>query len=136
MRDSEGTFVLKEEAVSVAVTTTLTVLLALVFLAAGLQKVLLLRAVTTNMRRLGAGSGLTRTVGALELLGVAGIVVGFWYPLAGVAATIGFVLVLAGAIGYHARAGDYGARTRRGDAFAPPVLLVLAGLLGALLAIG
>jgi uncharacterized membrane protein YphA (DoxX/SURF4 family) len=41
--------------VSVAV-TTLTVLLALVFLAAGLQKVLLLRAVTTNMRWLGAGS--------------------------------------------------------------------------------
>lgn len=118
-----------------AVVTTLTVLLALVFLAAGLQKVLLLRAVTANMRRLGAGPGLTRTIGALELLGVVGVVVGLWYPLAGVAAAIGFVLLLAGAIRYHLRAGDYGPRTRRGDAFAPPVLLVLAGALGVLLTI-
>jgi uncharacterized membrane protein YphA (DoxX/SURF4 family) len=117
--------------VSVAV-TTLTVLLALVFLAAGLQKVLLLRAVTTNMRRLGAGSGMTRMIGALELLGVAGIVVGLWNPLAGVAAAVGFVLLLAGAVRYHIRAGDYGRPTRRGDAFAPLVLLVLAGVFGAL----
>jgi uncharacterized membrane protein YphA (DoxX/SURF4 family) len=118
--------------VSVTV-TTLTVLLALVFLAAGLQKVLLLRAVTTNMRRLGVGPGLTRTIGGLELLGALGLVAGFWYPLAGVVAATGFVLLLAGAIRSHLRAGDYGGRTRRGDAFAPPVLLLLAGVLGVLL---
>jgi uncharacterized membrane protein YphA (DoxX/SURF4 family) len=114
-----------------AAVATLTVLLALVFLPAGLQKVLLLRAVTSNLRRLGVGRGLTRLLGTLEILGV--IVVGIWYPPAGLAATIGFVVLLVGAIGYHARAGDYGRRTRRGDAFAPPVLLVLAGVLGVLL---
>jgi hypothetical protein len=50
-----------------------------------------------------------------------------------VAAAVGFVVLLAGAVRYHLRAGDYGRRTRRGDAFAPPVLLVLVGALGALL---
>jgi hypothetical protein len=116
-----------------AVITTLTGLLALVFLAAGLQKVLLLRTVTSNMRRLGAGRGLTRLIGTLEILGAIGMTVGIWYPAAGMAATIGIVLLLAGAIAYHARAGDYGRRTRRSDAFAPPVLLILTGVLGALL---
>jgi hypothetical protein len=116
-----------------AVITTLTGLLVLVFLAAGLQKVLLLRSVTSNMRRLGAGRRLTRLIGSLEILGALGMAVGIWYPVAGVAAATGLVLLLAGAIGYHVRAGDYGRRTRRSDAFAPPVLLVLTGVLGALL---
>lgn len=116
-----------------AVITVLAGFLAVVFLAAGVQKVLLLRAVTSNMRRLGAGQELTRLIGSLEILGAIGMTVGIWYPVAGVAATIGIVLLLAGAIASHARAGDYGRRTRRSDAFAPPVLLILAGLLGALL---
>jgi uncharacterized membrane protein YphA (DoxX/SURF4 family) len=116
-----------------SVIATLTGLLALVFLAAGLQKVFLSRTIASNMRRLGASRGLTRLIGTLEILGAIGITAGIWYPVAGVAATIGFVLLLAGAIGYHARAGDYGHRARRSDAFAPPVLLVLTGVLGALL---
>jgi uncharacterized membrane protein YphA (DoxX/SURF4 family) len=74
------------------VITTLTGLLALVFLAAGLQKVLLLRTVTSNMRRLGASHGLTRRIGTLEILGAIGMTVGIWYPVAGVAATIGPVV--------------------------------------------
>lgn len=115
------------------VITTLTVLLALVFLAAGFLKILLLRTITSNMRRLGASHGLTRLIGTLEILGAIGLAVGIWYPLAGVVAAIGFVLLLAGAIGHHARAGDY---ARRSDAFAPPVLLILTGVLGALLLSG
>lgn len=116
-----------------AAITTITVLLGLLFVAAGLQKLLLRRAIVANLRRLGAGTELARTLGSLELLGVLGLVVGLWFPLAGLAAATGFVLLMAGAIAYHARAGDYGRRTRRGDAFVPPVLLVLAGTLGVLL---
>lgn len=119
-----------------AAVITLTVLLALVFAAAGSQKLLLRRAIVANLRRLGAGTGLARTLGVLELLGVLGLLVGAWYPLAGAAAAAGFVLLMAGAVAYHARAGDYGRRTRRGDAFVPPVLLVLAGTLGVLLTVG
>ncbi|MFI7118489.1 DoxX family protein [Amycolatopsis sp. NPDC049868] len=119
-----------------AVIVTLTGLLALVFLAAGLQKVFQSRAIASNMRRLGASRGLTRLIGALEILGAIGIVAGIRYPVAAIAATIGFVLLLVGAIAFHARAGDYGRRTRRNDAFAPPVLLILTGVLGALLLSG
>jgi hypothetical protein len=116
-----------------AAVITITVLLGLLFVAAGLQKLLLRRTIVTNLRRLGAGTGLTRTLGILELLGVLGLVAGLWFPLAGVAAATGFVLLMAGAVTYHARVGDYGRRTRRSDAFVPPVLLLLAGVLGALL---
>jgi uncharacterized membrane protein YphA (DoxX/SURF4 family) len=116
-----------------AAVITLTALLALVFAAAGSQKLLRRRAIIANLRRLGAGTGLARTLGVLELLGVLGLLVGLWYPLVGTAAAAGFVLLMAGAITYHASAGDYGRRTRRGDAFVPPVLLALAGVLGTLL---
>jgi uncharacterized membrane protein YphA (DoxX/SURF4 family) len=116
-----------------AAVITLTALLALIFTAAGSQKLLLRRAIVANLRRLGAGTGLARTLGVLELLGVLGLLVGLRYPVAGIAAAVGFVLLMAGAISYHARVGDYGRRTRRGDAFVPPVLLALAGVLGALL---
>lgn len=60
------------------VITVLTGLLVLVFLAAGLQKVLLVRAVASNMRRLGADRGLACLIGGLEILGAIGLAVGTW----------------------------------------------------------
>jgi uncharacterized membrane protein YphA (DoxX/SURF4 family) len=110
----------------------LSVPVVLVFLLAGAQKVLLRRAVTANMGRLGVSSALTRLIGILEIAGAVGIVVGIWLTSAAIAATTGLVLLLIGAVGYHARAGDYMRRGRRAEAVAPAILLVVTGLIGAL----
>lgn len=47
-----------------------------------------------------------RAIGYLELLAVAGIVLGLWWPWIGVAAGVGTVLLLVGAVVVHGRTGD------------------------------
>lgn len=47
-----------------------------------------------------------RAIGFLELAAVAGIVVGLWWTWLGVAAGAGVVLLMAGAVVFHARAKD------------------------------
>ncbi|MDH6627708.1 hypothetical protein M2271_005537 [Streptomyces sp. LBL] len=49
----------------------------------------------------------------------------FWQPL-GIAAAVGFAITMAGAIGFHAKAGDYADPKTRGGAMAPFVLVLLA----------
>lgn len=110
-------------------------LAALVLLLAGVQKVALLRTVAEPMRRLGVTDRSTRLIGLLELAGVGGLVIGFWFVPLGIAAGIGLAALLLGAVVFHARAGDYGSRRNRGSAAAPVVLLVLLGLAGVLLLI-
>ena len=72
--------------------------------------------------RLGVGTPLQRTIGALEMLGGAGLVVGIWLPMLGVAAGVGLFLLMIGAVGYHLRARD-GLQDTGGAL----VLLVLSG---------
>ncbi|MBB4929676.1 putative membrane protein YphA (DoxX/SURF4 family) [Lipingzhangella halophila] len=78
---------------------TLSVLVALVFLLAGTQKILLRRAVTVPMRRLGAGAPLTRLIGTLEIAGALGLVAGIWFTPIALAAATGLPLLLIGAVG-------------------------------------
>jgi hypothetical protein len=46
-----------------------------------------------------------RTIGALEYLGVIGLIVGFWLPWVGLAASIGLAILMIGAVVSRVRAG-------------------------------
>ncbi|WP_219502995.1 DoxX family protein [Nonomuraea ceibae] len=106
--------------------TILSALVALVFLLAGAQKLLLRPQVTANLLRLGVGSTMTRTIGVLETAGALGLVAGLlWRPIA-VAAAAGLTLLLIGAIGYHVRTRDFAHRRHRSHAAAPVLLAVVA----------
>lgn len=59
--------------------STLSALVALVFLLAGAQKVLLRRSVTANLLRLGVGPTMTRSIGVLEVAGALGLAAGLWF---------------------------------------------------------
>ena len=64
-----------------------------------------------------------RAIGYLELVAVAGIVLGLWWPSIGIVAGAGTVLLLAGAVVVHARAKD-----RLADMV--PALATLAAAIG------
>ncbi|MGX7669591.1 DoxX family protein [Plantactinospora sp. DSM 117369] len=102
--------------------SVLSTLLAAVFLAAGLSKVVLAEAVTGNLRRLGAGASLTRLIGALEIAAALGLAVGIWYTPLGVAAGTGLTLLLVGALAYHVRAGDHRNPRHRSHVLGPVIL--------------
>ena len=115
------------------IATALSVVAALVFLLAGGQKLMMRPRVSTNLRRLGVGSALTRVIGILEIAGAAGLIAGIWVAPLGIAAAAGLICLLIGALVYHARAGDFSNRERRTEALAPGALLVVAGTIGTLL---
>ncbi len=84
----------------------LTLLLAAVILAVAAPKVAGQAQMRERMARLGVSPARTRTIGDLEVLAVAGLLLGLlWWPIA-VAAAVGLTLLLIGAAGYHARAKD------------------------------
>lgn len=111
----------------------LTVVAALVFLLAGTQKILMRPRVVTNMRRLGVGPAGIRMIGLSEIAGAVGLVAGIWLAPLGIAAAVGLTCLLIGAMGYHARAGDYASRERRVEALVPGALIVVVGIIGAFL---
>lgn len=84
-------------------TTALAVLVALIFAGLGTAKVLAL----PRARELAAHSGFSvtayRGVGALELAGAAGVLLGLAIPLLGGLAGAGLLLLLAGALVTHVR---------------------------------
>ncbi|SCL26567.1 DoxX-like family protein [Micromonospora pallida] len=84
----------------------LTVIISSILISVALPKLLGQGQMRDRMTHLGVSAGLTRVIGALELAGIAGLLVGlFWWPL-GVAAAVGLTLLLIGAAGYHLRAKD------------------------------
>lgn len=103
----------------------LSALLALVFLAAGAPKVQLKGAVPDGLIEKGLSSGLVRFVGLAEAAAAVGLIVGIWWQPLGIAAAIGMVVVLIGAINFHARRGEYGDSATRNAAVAPIVLLLM-----------
>lgn len=115
------------------VASTLSALVALVFLLAGAQKVLLRPPVTANLLRLGVGPTMTRSIGTLEIAGALGLVAGFWVMPLAVAAAAGLTLLLIGAAGFHLRARDFTHRRHRSHAMAPVVLAVVTATTTALL---
>ncbi|MDX3237288.1 DoxX family protein [Streptomyces sp. ME03-5709C] len=104
----------------------LSVLLALVFLAAGAPKVQLKGAVPDGLIQKGLSAALVRSVGLAEVAAAAGLGAGIWWQPLGIAAAAGTVVVLIGAIGFHAKKGEYGDSATRGAAITPIVLLPVA----------
>ncbi|MEU1853867.1 DoxX family protein [Streptomyces sp. NPDC019990] len=67
-----------------------------------------------------------RFIGLAEVAATVGLVIGFlWQPL-GIAAAIGFTIIMIGAVGFHAKAGDYANAATRGQALSPAVLAIIA----------
>ncbi|MET9790372.1 DoxX family protein [Streptomyces canus] len=105
----------------------LSVLLAVVTLGSGAPKALLKGDVPAMLQsHMGLSAGLVRFIGLAEIAAAVGLVVGlFWQPL-GIAAALGFAVVMIGAVGFHAKAGDYADAKTRGNAMAPIILTVLS----------
>lgn len=105
----------------------LSLIVAVAAVGAGMPKVLLKGDVPTQLQQhFGLSEGLVRFIGLAELAAAVGLVIGlFWQPL-GIAAAAGFAILMLGAIGYHAKAGDYADAKLRGPALAPIVLAVVA----------
>ncbi|MEV7891734.1 DoxX family protein [Streptomyces sp. NPDC002817] len=105
----------------------LSVLLALVSLAAGVPKAMLKGDVSAGLQsHMGLSAGLVRFIGLAEVAAFVGLAVGlFWQPL-GIAAAIGFGITMIGAVGFHTKAGDYADPATRGNAMAPVILALLS----------
>ncbi|MGH3381916.1 MAG: DoxX family protein [Actinoallomurus sp.] len=104
------------------VTIVLAVLLALVYAAGGLQKVTGSESGLKNADHVGVSHGLWKGIGGLEILAAIGLLVGLAVWPLGVAAGIGLVLLMAGAVVFHIRAGD------NAKLFGPAVILGLLAL--------
>jgi uncharacterized membrane protein YphA (DoxX/SURF4 family) len=105
----------------------LSILLAAVALAAGAPKVVLKGSTPAHLQsHMGLSPGLVRFIGLAEVSAAAGLIVGlFWRPL-GIAAAVGFAILLIGATGFHTKAGDYADPKTRTQATAPIVLALVA----------
>lgn len=115
------------------IVTTSALLMALLFVVAGAQKLALRTGVTSNLARLGVGGAFARSIGAFEILGAVGLAFGPWYPLLGIVAAAGLAALMLGATGFHAQAGDYRRISRHRDALVPPVVMVIVLVLCAAL---
>ncbi|MEU9606523.1 DoxX family protein [Streptomyces sp. NPDC048057] len=112
----------------------LSVVLALVSLGAGAPKALLKGDVPAKLQsEMGLGAGLVRFVGLAEVAAAGGLAVGLFWPPLGIAAAIGFALVMVGAVAFHARAGDYANPETRGSAMVSVVLTLFAAATAATL---
>ncbi len=87
-------------------TIVVTALLAPAFLIPGFLKVAGAKQFLQIRDQLHIAAGLWVLIGALELVGAAGLLVGLWVPAIGIAAAVGLALLMAGAIGAHLRVSD------------------------------
>lgn len=88
------------------VATTLSILIAAVFAFLGLAKLAAVQPMRERATHVGFGIPAYRRLGALELTGAVGLLTGLALPVIGLAAAIGFLLLLTGAVVAHVRAGD------------------------------
>ncbi|MFJ8533813.1 DoxX family protein [Streptomyces sp. NPDC093591] len=104
----------------------LSVLLALGSLAAGAPKALLKGDVPAELQsHMGLSAGFVRFIGLTEVAAAAGLVIGlFWQPL-GIAAAIGLAITMIGAVGFHAKAGDYADPATRNKSLSAVAFLLL-----------
>jgi hypothetical protein len=82
------------------------VLVAAAVLGSGAAKLAATKQSIAIRDRLGVTPWLWRTVGVLEVAAAGGLAVGLAVPVLGIAAAVGLVLLLIGAIGTHARSRD------------------------------
>ncbi|WP_216215357.1 DoxX family protein [Amycolatopsis aidingensis] len=88
------------------VAAIISLLLTLTFLGMGAGKVAGIEQMRRSADHLGVPPGLNRSIGVLELAAAAGLIAGFWIQSLGLAASIGLVLLMVGAVYYHVRARD------------------------------
>ncbi len=110
------------------VSLVLAALIAVVFVAAGAAKILAVPPMQAAADHAGFSVAAYRRIGVLEVAGAAGVLVGLSHPLLGGLASVGLLLLLAGAVVTHLRNHD-GPRE-----VAPAVvcLVLVAGYLAAL----
>jgi hypothetical protein len=110
------------------VSLVLAALIAVVFVAAGAAKILAVPPMQAAAAHAGFSVDAYRRIGVLEVAGAAGVLVGLTHPLLGGLASVGLLLLLAGAVVTHLRKHD-GPRQ-----VAPAVvcLVLVAGYLAAL----
>ncbi len=87
-------------------TVVVTLLLAALFTFAASIKLLGVSQSLAVRDHLGVKPLQWRLIGALELAGVAGVLVGLAWPPIGIAAAIGLTLLSIGALAFHIRASD------------------------------
>ncbi|MGW6375062.1 DoxX family protein [Rhodococcus sp. NPDC055112] len=98
-------------------TIVCTVLLAVAALGAGVPKVMLRGPAWTALRRRGLSAARVRFIGAAELAGAAGLMVGlYWWPV-GIAAAIGLLVLFGSAVAFHIGYGDFGNPDSGNDAW-------------------
>jgi uncharacterized membrane protein YphA (DoxX/SURF4 family) len=103
------------------VTVILTIVLCVAYLASGAMKIAGLPMARDAAEHFGIPWNGYRGIGVLEWAAVAGLLIGLGVPALGVAAAVGIVLLMIGAIIFHRRAGD------PPKVWAPvPVLAILA----------
>lgn len=86
--------------------SVVTVLVAVLFTFTGSIKLLKVRQSLEIRDHLGTAPGVWSAIGAAELAGVAGVLVGFAYLPLGVAAAVGLAVLGLGALASHVRARD------------------------------
>lgn len=84
----------------------LSVVIAVLFTALGFAKVAALEPMRERAAHAGFGVPAYRRLGVLEVTGAAGLLIGLAVPQVGLAAALGLVLLLVGALVVHVRAGD------------------------------
>ena len=110
-------------------TTILTTLAAVVFAAGGAAAITSAPPLTATWERLDISQQLGRTTGALEIAAAAGLLLSIWTaPALGLAAALGLIALMIGAITYHLRARD------AVGAVAPAVLGVVCTITALLIA--
>jgi uncharacterized membrane protein YphA (DoxX/SURF4 family) len=113
----------------------LSILVAVVALAAGSPKLALKGPSAELQSHMGLSTGLIRFIGLSEVSAGVGLILGLiWRPL-GIGAAVGFAALLIGAIGFHAKAGDYSDPKTRMQAMSPFVLFVVAAVAAVMLAL-
>ncbi len=88
-------------------TTVMTALTAVVFAAGGAAALAAAPPLTETWTTLEISPQLGRATGALEVAAAVGLIISIWTaPGLGLAAAIGLVALMIGAVGYHVRADD------------------------------
>ena len=86
--------------------TILAIVIAFLFVTLGTTKILALPLMRERAAEAGFTVGAYRRIGALEVAGAIGVLIGLVQPLIGGLAAAGLLLLLGGALGVHVRNGD------------------------------
>ncbi len=108
-----------------AACVVVTILLALALLGSAVAKFTRSQRVVTQLTGLGVPIGWFPLLGAAEVAGGLGLLVGLALPPVGIAAAVGVILYFTGAVATHVKAGD--------SAIAPPAVLGLLAVVSLLL---